>query len=49
MATSRDEVTALWSAHAKEWTDELTERAKTHIASLSTTTTTTTPSTGATA
>jgi hypothetical protein len=32
--TSADEVRALWSAHASEWTDALTEVARKHIASL---------------
>lgn len=51
MATTRDEVTALWRNHAREWTDDLTARAKAHIASLSTTTTnpTTNTTTGASA
>lgn len=40
LATTRDELTALWTAHAREWSDELTERAKVRIAAITTTTTT---------
>ena len=34
LAQSRDAVTAIWRAHPQEWTDELTELAKVHIANL---------------
>lgn len=34
LAQNRDAVTAIWRAHGAEWTDELTELAKQHIANL---------------
>ena len=38
LAPTRDAVTALWQTHAEEWTPELTELAKAHIAALAGTT-----------
>jgi hypothetical protein len=38
LAPSRDAVTSLWEAHEAEWTPELTELAKAHIAALAGTT-----------
>ena len=46
VAASRDEVTALWQMHAAEWTPELTELARRHLAVVEGTTPTPTPTEG---